>query len=112
MYLDLEKITGSFSQELDDAVRSVKDNEAHRLEYLSLYARDNEMRAEGREEGRVEGREEGREEGLKEGQILQTVKLYRSLLHSDDEQIKNVIMRDFDLSEAEADEYLIQPAVA
>ena len=104
MYLDLEKITGSFSQELDDAVRSVKDNEAHRLEYLSLYARDNEMRAE--------GREEGREEGLKEGQILQTVKLYRSLLHSDDEQIKNVIMRDFDLSEAEADEYLIQPAVA
>ena len=100
MYLDLEKITGSFSQELDEAVRSVKDNEAHRLEYLSLYARDNEMRAE------------GREEGLKEGQILQTVKLYRSLLHSDDEQIKNVIMRDFDLSEAEADEYLIQPAVA
>ena len=108
MYLDLEKITGSFSQELDEAVRSVKDNEAHRLEYLSLYARDNEMRAEGREEGRVEGREEG----LKEGQILQTVKLYRSLLHSDDEQIKNVIMRDFELSEAEADEYLIQPAVA
>ena len=104
MYLDLEKVTGGFSRELDDAVKSVKDNEANRLEYLRHYIRDNERKAE--------GREEGREEGRKEGEITQTIKLYRSLLNADDDQIRNVIMKDFNLSVDEANAYLIQPVTA
>lgn len=104
MYLDLEKVTGGFSRELDDAVKSVKDNEANRLEYLRHYIRDNEIKAE--------GREEGREEGRKEGEITQTIKLYRSLLNADDDQIRNVIMKDFNLSVDEANAYLIQPVTA
>ena len=100
MYLDLEKVTGGFSRELDDAVKSVKDNEANRLEYLRHYIRDNEIKAEGREEGR------------KEGEITQTIKLYRSLLNADDDQIRNVIMKDFNLSVDEANAYLIQPVTA
>lgn len=100
MYLDLEKVTGGFSRELDDAVKSVKDNEANRLEYLRHYIRNNEIKAEGREEGR------------KEGEITQTIKLYRSLLNADDDQIRNVIMKDFNLSVDEANAYLIQPVTA
>ena len=56
LYLDEEKVTGPFSRELDNAVRAVKSDEERRLEYMMLYIRDNEMRAEGREEGRVEGK--------------------------------------------------------
>ena len=63
IYLGEEKVTGAFSQELDDAVKAVKSNEERRLEYMMLYIRDNEMRAEGRAEGREEGRAEGRDEG-------------------------------------------------
>ena len=69
LYLDEEKVTGPFSRELDDAVKAVKANEERRLEYMMLYIRDNEMRAEGRKEGRIEGRKEGRIEGRKEGRI-------------------------------------------
>lgn len=128
MYFDLEKITGDFSRDLDDAVKSVKNNEASRLEYLSRFYRDSEMRAEarsegleegrkegrmeGRKEGRMEGRMEGRKEGRKEGEITQTVKLYRTLLKADDDQIRNVIMKDFNLTEDEANAYLLQPVTA
>jgi predicted transposase/invertase (TIGR01784 family) len=62
IYLDENRVTGAFSKELDDAVNAVKANEERRLEYMMLWVRDNEMRAEGREEGRAEGREEGRAE--------------------------------------------------
>lgn len=47
-YLDDGSITGTYSQELDDAVKAVKSNEERRLEYMMLVTRDNEMRAEGR----------------------------------------------------------------
>ena len=36
---------------MDLAVRAVKSDEKRRPEYMMLYIRDNEMRAEGREEG-------------------------------------------------------------
>lgn len=50
-YLDDGSVTGEYSRELDDAVKSVKASEERRLEYMMLVTRDNEMRAEGRTEG-------------------------------------------------------------
>ena len=50
---------------------------------MMLNMRDNEIREEGREEGRMEGR------------ILQTIKIYRDLVHYSDEQIINTVMKEF-----------------
>ena len=50
-YLKDEKVTGEFSQALDDAVNAVKASEERRREYMLLNMRDNEIREEGREEG-------------------------------------------------------------
>ena len=66
-YLKDEKITGEFSQALDDAVNAVKASEERKREYMILNIRDYEIREEGREEGLAEGRKEGREEGREEG---------------------------------------------
>ena len=71
---------------------------------MMLFVRDNEMRAE--------GRAEGIKEGLRKGEILQTIKLYRQLLNSDDEQIKAVIMKDFNISEEEAAKYMAETVPA
>ena len=62
-YLKDERITGEFSQALDDAVNAVKASEERRREYMIFNMHDNEVRAEGRAEGRVEGLEEGLEKG-------------------------------------------------
>ena len=58
IYLDENRITGTFSKELDDAVNAVKANEERRLEYMMLWVRDNEMRAEG--ESRRQDRRQSR----------------------------------------------------
>ena len=53
-YLEDGTVTGAYSKELDDAVRAVKSSEERRVEYMLMWVRDNEKRAEGREEGREE----------------------------------------------------------
>ena len=63
-YLKDERITGEFSQALDDAVNAVKACEERRREYMIFNMHDNEVRAE----GRAEGLEEGLEKGLEKGQ--------------------------------------------
>ena len=50
-YLKDERITGEFSQALDDAVNAVKASEERRREYMIVNMHDNEVRAEGRAEG-------------------------------------------------------------
>ena len=47
-------------QNLNNAVRKVKDRKEWRTEYMTLLMRDQEMMQKGREEGREEGREQGR----------------------------------------------------
>lgn len=66
---------------------------------MMLNMRDNEIREEGREEGRMEGR------------ILQTIKIYRDLVHYSDEQIIETVMKEFNLTKKEAESYL-KPAFA
>ena len=61
-YLDDGTISGGYSQELEDAVRGVKNSEERRREYMVMMAKEIEIREEGREEGLTKGRAEG--EGL------------------------------------------------
>lgn len=53
-------------------------------------------------------REEGREEGRVEGEIFQAIKMYRKLVHYNDEQILDAIQTEFGLSREVAEEYLTQ----
>ena len=62
---------------------------------MMLNMRDNEIREEGREEGK----------------ILQTIKMYRDLVHYSDEQIIETVMKEFKLTKKEAESYL-NPAFA
>lgn len=59
----LEWLTGKegksiLVQNLENAVKAVKNKEEWRLEYMTLLMRDQEMMQKGREEGREEGREQ------------------------------------------------------
>ena len=81
-YLDGGQITGAYSRELDDAVKSVKSSEERRLEYMLLWVRDNEMRAE--------------------GAVSEAVKIYRDEMHLSDEEITERIMRRFQLDREKA----------
>ena len=117
-YLDGGQITGAYSKELVDAVKSVKSSEESRLEYMLLWVRDNEMRAEGRAEGiaegraegiaegRAEGHAEGRAEGLMEGAVTEAVNIYRNELHMSDEEIADIIMSRFELDRERAEIFL------
>jgi predicted transposase YdaD len=109
IYLDQNRVRGAFSKELDDPVNAVKANEERRLEYMMLWVRDNEMRAEGREEGRAEGREEGRAEGREEGRaegIAEAILIYHDEMNLSSDVIVQRIMSRFNLSEISAGEYV------
>ena len=47
-----------YSQNLEDAVNGVKNNEERRLEYMTMMIHDMEIRAEGEAKSRAEGRDE------------------------------------------------------
>ena len=94
IYLDENRITGTFSKELDDAVNAVKANEERRLEYMMLWVRDNEMRAEGRIEGRAEGA------------ISEAILIYHDEMHLSSDAIVQKIMSRFNLGEEAAREYV------
>ena len=90
IYLDENRITGTFSKELDDAVNAVKANEERRLEYMMLWVRDNEMRAEGRAEGA----------------ISEAILIYHDEMNLSSDAIVQKIMSRFSLGEEAAREYV------
>ena len=106
-YLKDERITGEFSQALDDAVNAVKASEERRREYMIFNMHDNEVRAEGRAEGLEEGLEKGREKGREEGQN-QFGKLILALLNqgrtedatraSSDPEYRDQLYREFQIA--------------
>ena len=53
-YLNEQIVSGTFTQELDNAVRSVKVNEERRHEYMVWYAHEMELLEEGKEQKTVE----------------------------------------------------------
>jgi predicted transposase/invertase (TIGR01784 family) len=90
IYLDENRVTGAFSKELDDAVNAVKANEERRLEYMMLWVRDNEMRAEGRAEGA----------------ISEAILIYHDEMNLSSDAIVQKIMSRFSLGEEAAREYV------
>lgn len=71
-YIDGKGASDKFTEELEEAVRSARQNESWRLGYMTLEyeyrQRYEEGLKEGKEEGLKEGLKEGKEEGLKEGE--------------------------------------------
>ena len=80
LYLKDGTISGEYSQELDDAVNSIKSNEERRLEYMIWQVHEMEIREEARDEGRAEGREEGLEEGLEKGREDERLSSIRKIM--------------------------------
>jgi predicted transposase/invertase (TIGR01784 family) len=103
-YLDGGRITGAYSRELDNAVRAIKDSEERRLEYMLLWVRDNEMRAE----GYSEGHSEGFSEGFSEGAITDAIQIYNDEMHLTVEEITKKIMSRFGLDEKTALDYIAE----
>jgi predicted transposase/invertase (TIGR01784 family) len=103
-YLDGGRITGAYSRELDNAVRAIKDSEERRLEYMLLWVRDNEMRAE----GYSEGHSEGFSDGFSEGAITDAIQIYNDEMHMTVEEITRKIMSRFGLDEKTALDYIAE----
>ena len=62
-YIDGKGASDKFTEELEEAVRSARQNERWRLDYMTLEYEYRQRYLEGKEEGREEGRAEGRAEG-------------------------------------------------
>lgn len=62
-YIDGKGASDKFTEELEEAVYSARQNERWRLDYMTLEYEYRQRYLEGKEEGRAEGREEGRAEG-------------------------------------------------
>ena len=61
-YIDGKGASDKFTEELEEAVCSARQNERWRLDYMTLEYEYRQRYLEGKEEGRAEGREEGRAE--------------------------------------------------
>lgn len=94
----------SFVQKLAAAVKEAKKNRKWRLEFMTLFMRDQENIEKGRKEGRKEGRREGKKEGRKEG-IQHLVSTLRDFAISD-EVILQKIQEKFQISKEEAKKFL------
>lgn len=62
-YIDGKGVSDAFTQDLEEAVQSVRQNEKWRLDYMTLQQEYRERYEEGKIEGRLEGKIEGRLEG-------------------------------------------------
>ncbi len=98
-YLDSGAVTGTYSQELAEAVSAVKANEERRLEYMTMAIHEMEIR------------EEGRAEGLEEGRIRERIDVYREN-DMDDQSIIAAIQKKFGLTKEKAESYLFPPISA
>ena len=100
-YIDGKEPEDDFTKELDDAVNEVRDNEKWRLEYMTLQMSYQEKY----ELGVQDGIELGREQGIELGKISGTIDTLRQL-DFNNEQIVQHIMKQFGLSEEEANKYI------
>lgn len=62
-YIDGKGASDEYTKQLEEAVRSARQNERWRLDYMTLEYEYRQRYLEGKEEGREEGRAEGRAEG-------------------------------------------------
>lgn len=99
-YIDGQASSDKFTQELETAVRTIKNNERWRVEYMTLEMRYKELLEQGFEEGLEQGVEQG---------IAQTITTMISLLKENEfsnSKITEVLVNKFNLSPEEAEKYI------
>ena len=103
-FIDGNAPSDKFTKELEEAVKTVRDNEKWRLDYMTLQMSYQEKFEQGRELGLEQGRELGLEQGLMNG--INALIIDNLEDGKDTEVIKAKLMKRFDLSEEKALHYL------
>ena len=82
----------SIQRQLEEAVRSARQNERWRLDYMTLEYEYRQRYLEGKEEGREEGRAEGRERTIQKlherGESIASI---ADIVELNEEEVKRVI---------------------
>ena len=97
-YIDGKGASDKFTEELEEAVRSARQNERWRLDYMTLEYEYRQRYLEGKEEGRAEGREEGRAEGRertiqKLHERGESIASIADIVELNEEEVKRVISK-------------------
>ena len=91
-YIDGKGASDKFTEELEEAVRSARQNERWRLDYMTLEYEYSQRYLEGKEEGREEGRAEGRERTIQKlherGESIASI---ADIVELNEEEVKRVI---------------------
>ena len=95
-YIDGKGASDKFTEELEEAVCSARQNERWRLDYMTLEYEYRQRYLEGKEEGREEGRAEGRAEGRertiqKLHERGESIASIADIVELDEEEVKRVI---------------------
>lgn len=86
-YLQGKGIKNDFTRQIDEEVNKARVHEEWRVEYMSLFLRDQEMREEGREEGRESKKRSVVINMLKENEPVEKICRYAEC---DEEYVKKV----------------------
>ena len=91
-YIDGKGASDKFTEELEEAVRSARQKERWRLDYMTLEYEYRQRYLEGKEEGREEGRAEGRERTIQKlherGESIASI---ADIVELNEEEVKRVI---------------------
>ena len=91
-YIDGKGASDKFTEELEEAVRSARQNERWRLDYMTLEYEYRQRYLEGKEEGREEGRADGRERTIQKlherGESIASI---ADIVELNEEEVKRVI---------------------
>lgn len=91
-YIDGKGASDKFTEELEEAVRSARQNERWRLDYMTLEYEYRQRYLEGKEEGREEGRAEGRERTIQKlHERGESIQFIADIVELDEEEVKRVI---------------------
>ena len=93
-YIDGKGASDKFTEELEEAVRSARQNERWMLDYMTLEYEYRQRYLEGKEEGREEGRAEGRERTIQKlherGESIASI---ADIVELNEEEVKRVISK-------------------
>ena len=97
-YIDGKGASDKFTEELEEAVCSDRQNERWRLDYMTLEYEYRQRYLEGKEEGREEGRAEGRAEGRertiqKLHERGESIASIADIVELNEEEVKRVISK-------------------
>ena len=87
-YIDGKGASDKFTEELEEAVCSARQNERWRLDYMTLEYEYRQRYLEGKEEGRAEGRERTIQKLYERGDSIASI---ADIVELDEEEVKRVI---------------------